>query len=117
MSTDLIRVPLVVFGTRPELKEIEERILKERDSISLLYQVLLNSAPSAQGWEAMLTAVRNKSSVSADLRELMILRVAVLNKASFEFEAHIPHALKAGVPQAKINALRDLTLSDAFSAE
>jgi alkylhydroperoxidase family enzyme len=83
----------------------------------LLYQVLLNSAPIAQGWEAMLTAVRNKSSVPADLRELMILRVAVLNKASFEFEAHIPHALKAGVPQEKIDALRSLTLSDLFTDE
>ena len=117
MSTDHIRVPLVVGGTRPELKDIEERILEERGRISLLYQVLLNSAPIAQGWEAMLTAVRNKSSVPADLRELMILRVAVLNKASFEFEAHIPHALKAGVPQTKIDALRNLTLPDAFSAE
>jgi len=115
MSTDHIRVPLVVGGTRPELKEIEERILQERGRISLLYQVLLNSAPIAQGWEAMLTAVRNKSSVPADLRELMILRVAVLNKASFEFEAHIPHALKAGVPQEKIDALRSLTLSDLFT--
>ena len=73
MSTDHIRVPLVVGGTRPELKEIEERILKERGRISLLYQVLLNSAPIAKGWEAMLTAVRNQSSVPADLRELMIL--------------------------------------------
>jgi alkylhydroperoxidase family enzyme len=117
MSTDHIRVPLVVGGTRPELKEIEERILQERGRISLLYQVLLNSAPIAQGWEAMLTAVRNKSSVPADLRELMILRVAVLNKASFEFEAHIPHALKAGVPQEKIDALRSLTLSDLFTDE
>jgi 4-carboxymuconolactone decarboxylase len=117
MSSDHIRVPLVVGGTRPELKEIEERILKERGRISLLYQVLLNSAPIAQGWEAMLTAVRNKSSVPADLRELMILRVAVLNKASFEFEAHIPHALKAGVPQEKIDALRSLTLSNLFSDE
>ena len=117
MSTDHIRVPLVVGGTRPELKEIEERILKERGRISLLYQVLLNSAPIAQGWEAMLTAVRNKSSVPADLRELMILRVAVLNKASFEFEAHIPHALKSGVPQEKIDALRSLTLSDLFTDE
>ncbi len=117
MSTDHIRVPLVVGGTRPELKEIEEQILKERGRISLLYQVLLNSAPIAQGWEAMLTAVRNKSSVPADLRELMILRVAVLNKASFEFEAHIPHALKAGVPQEKIDALRSLTLSNLFSDE
>jgi alkylhydroperoxidase family enzyme len=117
MSTDHIRVPLVVGGTRPELKEIEERILQERGRISLLYQVLLNSAPIAQGWEAMLTAVRNKSSVPADLRELMILRVAVLNKASFEFEAHIPHALKAGVAQEKIDALRSLTLSDLFTDE
>lgn len=117
MSTDHIRVPLVVGGTRPELKEIEERILQERGRISLLYQVLLNSAPIAQGWEAMLTAVRNKSSVPADLRELMILRVAVLNKASFEFEAHIPHALKAGVPQEKIDGLRSLTLSDLFTDE
>ena len=117
MSSDHIRVPLVVGGTRPELKEIEERILKERGRISLLYQVLLNSAPIAQGWEAMLTAVRNKSSVPADLRELMILRVAVLNKASFEFEAHIPHALKAGVPQGKIDALRSLTLSNLFTDE
>ena len=117
MSTDHIRVPLVVGGTRPELKEIEERILQERGRISLLYQVLLNSAPIAQGWEAMLTAVRNKSSVPADLRELMILRVAVLNKASFEFEAHIPHALKAGVPQEKIDALRSLMLSDLFTDE
>ena len=117
MSADHIRVPLVVGGTRPELKEIEERILQERGRISLLYQVLLNSAPIAQGWEAMLTAVRNKSSVPADLRELMILRVAVLNKASFEFEAHIPHALKAGVPQEKIDALRSLTLSDLFTDE
>jgi alkylhydroperoxidase family enzyme len=117
MSTDHIRVPLVVGGTRTELKEIEERILKERGRISLLYQVLLNSAPIAQGWEAMLTAVRNKSSVPADLRELMILRVAILNKASFEFEAHIPHALKAGVPQEKIDALRSLTLSNLFTDE
>jgi alkylhydroperoxidase family enzyme len=117
MSSDHIRVPLVVGGTRPELKEIEERILKERGRISLLYQVLLNSAPIAQGWEAMLTAVRNKSSVPADLRELMILRVAVLNKASFEFEAHIPHALKAGVPQEKIDALRSLTLSNLLTDE
>jgi alkylhydroperoxidase family enzyme len=65
----------------------------------------------------MLTAVRNQSSVPADLRELMILRVAVLNKASFEFEAHIPHALKSGVPQEKIDALRSLTLSDLFTDE
>jgi 4-carboxymuconolactone decarboxylase len=117
MSTEHIRVPLVVQGTRPELKEIEDRILQERGRISLLYQVLLNSAPIAQGWESMLTAVRNRTSVPADLRELMILRVAVLNKASFEFDAHIPHALKAGVAQKKIDDIKLDELSSRFSED
>lgn len=117
MSTNHIRVPLVAQGTKPELKEIEARILQERGRISLLYQVLLNSAPIAQGWEAMLTAVRNQTSVPADLRELMILRVAVLNKASFEFEAHVPHALRAGVAQIKIDDVRQMVLTDSFSEE
>jgi 4-carboxymuconolactone decarboxylase len=40
MNTDHIRVPLVVGGTRPELKEIEERILKERGRISLLLSLI-----------------------------------------------------------------------------
>jgi len=117
MSAGHIRVPLVVPGTRPELKTVEERILQERGRISLLYQVLLNSLPIAQGWEAMLTAVRNRTSVAPDLRELIILRVAVLNKATFEFDAHIPHALKAGVAQEKIDDVKLLALSSNFTEE
>lgn len=109
-----IRVPLVEPGTRPELAEIEARILAERGRISLLYQVLLNSGPIASGWERMLTAIRNESGVPADLRELAILRVAVLNRASFEFEAHVPHAQRAGVAEAKIAALREPAIAGAL---
>lgn len=116
MTTNHIRVPLVVPGTRPALAEVEARILAERGRISLLYQALLNSAPIAAGWEAMLTAVRNRTGVPADLREMIILRVAVLNDAAFEFDAHVPHALKAGFPQYKIDALR-ATIPDAVFTE
>lgn len=103
---DSIRVPLVEPGTRPELAEIEESILAQRGEIAVLYKALLNSAPIASGWEKMLTAVRNHTQVPADLRELVILRVAVLNRASFEFDAHAPHALRAGVSAEKIEAVR-----------
>lgn len=106
MSTNHIRVPLVVPGAIPELAGVEARILAERGRISLLYQVLLNSPSIAGGWESMLTAVRNRTGVPADLREMIILRVAVLNEAAFEFDAHVPHALQAGFPQRKIDALR-----------
>ena len=114
MST---RIQPVEPGTRPELAEIEAKIQAERGRVSLLYQVLLNSAPLAKGWEAMLTAVRNQSSVPADLRELMILRVAVVNHAPYEFEAHIPHAQKAGTSDAKIAAVREAGISALFTED
>ena len=110
-----IRVPLVEPGTRPELADIEASIMAQRGRISDLYRVLLNSGPLAKGWEGMLSAVRNQSSVPADLRELMILRVAVVNRAPYEFDAHVPHARKAGVSDAKIAAVREAGLSHLFS--
>lgn len=114
-----MRIAPIAPGSRPELAQLEAGITAQRGRVSLLYQVLLNSPPLAQGWEQLLTAVRNRSSVPADLREMVILRVAVLNRAPYEFEAHVPHALKAGMLQAKIDALRGggAASSDVFSAQ
>jgi AhpD family alkylhydroperoxidase len=109
------RVPPVVLGTRPELAAIEASIKAQRGDISLLYQVLLNSAPLAEGWEKMLTAVRNRSSVPPDIREMVILRVAVLNRAPFEFEAHTPVARKVGVSEAKLMALHEEMPGNVFT--
>lgn len=107
MAGPPLRVPLVEPGTRPELAAVEARLLAGRGRISRLYQVLLNSAPVAAGWERLLTAVRQQTSVPPALRELVILRVAVLNGAAFEFDAHVPHARAAGLDEARIAALRD----------
>jgi AhpD family alkylhydroperoxidase len=110
------RVAPITPGTRPELAAVEAAILAERGEILLLYRVLLNSAPLAAGWEQMLTAVRNRSSLPADMRELVILRVAVLNRAPFEFHAHLPLARKAGIGEAKIAALQAEEIGDGFTA-
>lgn len=114
-----MRIAPITPGSRPELAALEAGITAERGRVSLLYQVLLNSPPLAQGWEQLLTAIRNRSSVPADVREMIILRVAVLNRAPYEFEAHVPHALKAGMLQTKIDALHDpgaASAADVFSA-
>jgi 4-carboxymuconolactone decarboxylase len=110
------RIPLVEPGTRPELAAIEQSIVAERGRVSALYQALLNSAPLAEGWEKLLTAIRHRSSVPADLRELAILRVAVLNRARFEFEAHLPVARKAGVAENKLAAVDSPQIGEPFSA-
>ncbi|MDP2679056.1 MAG: carboxymuconolactone decarboxylase family protein [Rhodoferax sp.] len=101
-----MRIAPITPGTRPELAALEAQILAERGRISPLYQILLNSPAITHGWEQMLSAVRNRNSLPASLRELVILRVAILNRAPYEFDAHVPHALKAGVPQAVIDATR-----------
>ena len=110
------RVAPIVPGTRADLASIEAAIAAERGQVSALYQVLLNSAPLADGWRDLLTAIRSRSSLPPALRELVILRVAVLNRAPFEFDAHIPHAKAAGVSDAQIAAMCAGEPGDQFTA-
>ena len=110
------RIQEVVPGTQAELAEIEASILKERGRISPLYRVLLNSPEIAQGWESLLTAVRNRSSLPPSLRELIIMRVAVLNRAQYEFDAHRPHAITAGLSEEQIDLILQDKITSGFSA-
>ncbi|KAF2104782.1 hypothetical protein NA57DRAFT_63130 [Rhizodiscina lignyota] len=57
---------------------------------------LLHAPPIAGGWNALLGAVRTKNSLNASIREIAISRVAVLNKAWFEWNAHAPILKDAG---------------------
>lgn len=62
-----------------------------------LDRTLLHSLPIASGWNIFLGAVRTQTTISADLRELAICRVAALNGAWYEWKHHYPLALEAGV--------------------
>ena len=114
MST---RIDPIVPGTKPELAKLEEKILQERGRISPLYQILLNAPEIAQGWEALLTAIRNRNSLSPAIREMIILRVAVLNRAQYEFDAHVPHAVKAGMSEDQIALLKEDSIAGTFSEQ
>ncbi|KAL6715671.1 hypothetical protein ACLMJK_006632 [Lecanora helva] len=51
---------------------------------------LLHSPPVASGWSSFLGSIRTQTSLPAEIRELCICRVAVLNKAVYEWEHHAP---------------------------
>ena len=91
-------------------------IVAERGSILHLYQMLMHSAPVAEGWLNYLTAVRQKTSLSGALRELIIMRVALLNNAPYEAEQHAPIALQEGVSQAKLDGLGEWQECSFFDA-
>ena len=86
-------------------RPLTEKIIAERGGVLHLYQMLLHSPPIAGGWLNYLTAVRQKSTLSGALRELIIMRVAHLNNAPYEADQHAPIALAEGVEQAKLDAL------------
>ncbi|MGY2082820.1 carboxymuconolactone decarboxylase family protein [Blastococcus sp. SYSU DS0539] len=74
--------------------------------LSSLDRLLLHSPPVAAGWNALLGALRSGTTLPADLRELVILRVAVLNDAEFEWAAHAPIGQRAGLTDGQLRALR-----------
>ena len=90
---------------RPDVKPLVDRIIAERGSVLHLYRMLLQSPPVAEGWLNYLTAIRHKCQLSGALRELVIMRVAILNGAPYEADQHRPIALKEGVTQAQLDAL------------
>ncbi|MBS7778530.1 carboxymuconolactone decarboxylase family protein [Acidovorax sp. CCYZU-2555] len=99
------------------VRPLAERIVAERGEILHLYQMLMHSAPLAEGWLNYLTAVRQKTSLSGGLRELIIMRVALLNNAPYEADQHAPIALQEGVSQAKLDALGEWRSCGLFDAQ
>ena len=81
--------------------------------LAALDRLLLHSPPVAEGWNVLLGALRSGTTLPADVRELIILRVAVLNGAEFEWTAHEPIARRAGLDDGQLSALRS---RDAGSA-
>ncbi|KAK4151418.1 AhpD-like protein [Chaetomidium leptoderma] len=98
-----MRIPYVANPPSPATAEeaaIVSRIQARRAPRPLqpLDLALLHSPPVADGWNAFLGAVRTQTaSVPADLREIAISRVAVVNRAWYEWMHHAPLAEQAGV--------------------
>ncbi|KAL7959568.1 AhpD-like protein [Trichoderma compactum] len=73
---------------------------------------LLHSPPVADGWNSFLGAVRTKTSLTDDVRELAISRVAVCNKAWYEWGHHAPLAVQGGVSEDALEAVKRDSLGE-----
>jgi alkylhydroperoxidase family enzyme len=111
----MARIPYADL-TNPEAKPLVERIVAERGGVLHLYQMLLHSPPVASGWLNYLTAIRQQSTLPGGLRELVIMRIAVLNGAPYEAEQHAPIALREGVLQVQLDDLDNWKESKNYDA-
>jgi AhpD family alkylhydroperoxidase len=90
--------------------------LRRRGQLLNLDRQLLHSAPLARGWNSLMGAIRGEMRLDGALRELVILRVAVLNRAPYEFAQHAPLALAEGLSQAQVDAVQAWPDSALFDA-
>jgi alkylhydroperoxidase family enzyme len=111
----MARLPYPDAGAA-ELEGLIERIVGERGELLHLYHQLLHSPPVAAGWLALLTGIRQHTSVPGTVRELVIVRIGLLNDAPYEVAQHAPVARQEGVTQAQLDALPEWPASPLFSA-
>lgn len=91
----------------PETEAIYRRIKERRNPRPLipLDLALLHNPNIADGFNTLLGSIRTKSSLGLDHMEIAVCYVAVLNQATYEWTAHAPLALKAGVTREALEAV------------
>ncbi|EAQ92279.1 hypothetical protein CHGG_00514 [Chaetomium globosum CBS 148.51] len=115
-----MRIPYVPNPPEPSSAEeaaIVSRIQARRAPRPLqpLDLALLHAPAVADGWNSFLGAVRTRTGLAADLREIAISRVAVVNRAWYEWAHHAPLAEQGGVSKLGMEAVRreeELRLED-----
>jgi 4-carboxymuconolactone decarboxylase len=109
------RISYVDDSTHPELAPAIARIRAERrGKLIPVYGLLLHSPDVAEAWMAFINTVRWKIELSARLREIVILRVAVMNHATYVIDVHRKHfAASDGLDAVACDALLQDTVDPA----
>ena len=106
--------PVAVTSADPVLSPVFDVFRNAGREIPMLYRLLGNSPDMLEAWVGLAWPLRSKPTTSRALRELLIMQLAVLTNASFEWHAHWPAAVKAGVTPAQLAALGSWASSDLF---
>jgi alkylhydroperoxidase family enzyme len=103
------RIPLIDEHDHPELRELIEKIRSgRRGTLLKLYRALLHSPSLAESWFQHNNAVRWRTQISGRLREMIIIRIAMLNRAQYIITQHVPKLAAAeGLSEAECEALGD----------
>jgi alkylhydroperoxidase family enzyme len=114
----MARVTLIEEDAHPELAQLIQKIKGARGGTLLnVYKLLLHSPVLAEAWLDFAGVVRWKAATPGLLRELLIIRVGLLNRTDYVVQQHAPrYALEEGVSQAQIDALGDWRGSSLFDA-
>ena len=112
------RVPLVEEHDHPELADLIGRLKGGRGGRLLnVYKLLLNAPTLAETWFDHVSAVRWKTQLDGQTRELAIIRIGIVNRVAYVLAQHVPaYALQEGLTLEQCDALADWSSSPLFDA-
>lgn len=113
----MARVSLIDEKDHPELEALIERLRRgRRGKLINLYRLLLHSPEVTAAWFDYTTAVRWKTGLDGRLRELVIVRIALLYSVDYMLGQHVPGlTAPEGITAAEIEALADWQPAACFS--
>lgn len=98
----------------PIVKRVFDRLKSRWGGVLNLYRLLGWSPNLLNSWSSFAWSVRYELGVDRKLCELVIVRIAILTKATYEYEHHLRIAQREGVTPDQIAALTDWQASDLF---
>jgi len=114
----MARVSLIDEKDHPELAELIGKIRAgRRGALINVYKLLLHAPPLAASWLDLISTARYKTELDGRLREIVIIRIAYLNRTDYVVKQHVPQlSTPEGLSQAECDALADWRDSEFFSA-
>jgi alkylhydroperoxidase family enzyme len=108
-------LPFVDDGdATPEQRAVLEEVLAERGQVSGFARTLVHSPSALRAYEALSRHIRTETPLPAELREIVILRMAQRYANEYEWRRHFRAAIRAGLPEAKLAALGTWRASELF---
>ncbi len=103
-----------VLPLPPLQGELAERVAALGARQVNLYRALAHVPALLEAWIDWAWALRQQCTTPRALRELMILRTAVVMRSTYEWRQHVAMAEQAGVPREQVNAIAGWQTSDRF---
>ncbi len=113
----MARVPLLEGDESPDMADLVEKIRSgRRGNIINVYKLLLHSPPVAENWFNLINTLRWGTELPGRLREIVIIRIAHLNRVDYVLNQHVPKlALADGLTLDECDALADWRATEFFS--
>jgi AhpD family alkylhydroperoxidase len=112
----MARLPLVDENASPDIAALAAKIRGARGGrLHEFYRALLHTPGLASAWFDFNNAVRFQTRLDDRVRELVIMRVAILTGCDYVFEVHkAQYAKPAGVTPDEVKALRKRRIPALF---